>query len=155
LAATWARCQPGALALLADSDRSIGDLCARLGIAQSAGTALVAKLVARGLVGRHEDPADRRIVGLHLTPGAAGFVQRFRDLRRERARALLGPLPDDDLAELLRIYDAILGASATPQHASPRRAGRSRQAAGPGRQPAETPSTRARLVGVAHTEGAR
>lgn len=153
--ATLTAHQLEALALLADGDRSIGDLCARLGIAQSAGTALVAKLVARGLVGRHEDPTDRRIVGLHLTPGAAGVVQRFRDLRRERARALLGSLADDQLAELLRIYEAILGAGAARQHAVPRRSGESRRPAEAGGQPAETPSTRKRLVGVAHTEGAR
>jgi DNA-binding MarR family transcriptional regulator len=133
--------QVQALALLADGARSMGELCTRLGIAQSAGTALVTKLVAHGLVERHEDPADRRVVALRLTPEAAGIVARFQALRRDQARTLVAPLSDEELGQLLHIYETIAeavrppGGGASPTHT--RAVGQSRDA-GPSRDAGQT-----------------
>jgi MarR family transcriptional regulator, organic hydroperoxide resistance regulator len=59
-----------------DGSMSMRDLSARLGGHASSATGLADRLVARGLVERHEDAGDRRVKRVGLTPeGAATRTQ--------------------------------------------------------------------------------
>lgn len=75
----------------------MSELCERLDIAESAGTALVDKLVAHGFAERSGDSSDRRVVRVALTSQAREMVKRFKDLRRETVERALEVL---DLASL-------------------------------------------------------
>jgi DNA-binding MarR family transcriptional regulator len=109
-----------ALAALEKDSLTMGELCERLDIAESAGTALSDKLVARGMVSREADAADRRVVRLSLTDEARAMVGRFRALKRLRIAEALSVLDHEDLATLVRIHEQLLaGAGCRPGAAPP------------------------------------
>jgi DNA-binding MarR family transcriptional regulator len=57
---------------------------------------LVDRLVARGLIERRFDPADRRIRRLHLLPASEALVQKIEAYRTELGDMLLDGLSDED-----------------------------------------------------------
>ncbi|MGW3038933.1 MarR family winged helix-turn-helix transcriptional regulator [Kitasatospora sp. NPDC001159] len=71
-------------------------LAEALGVDSSTVTRQVAPLVAAGLVGRVQDPADRRAVRLALTPGGAGRLAEVRDGRAELTRRLTADWPPEE-----------------------------------------------------------
>ncbi len=97
-----------ALAALDAGSHTMGELCSRLDISESAGTALCDRLVARHMVERRHDAEDRRVVRLALSGQARAMVERYRELKRHRLTELLSVLDTDDLATLVRIYDTVL-----------------------------------------------
>jgi DNA-binding MarR family transcriptional regulator len=97
-----------ALAVLEKGSLTMGEFCERLDIAESAGTALSDRLVARGMVSRETDAADRRVVKLSLSDQARAMVERYRALKRLRIAEALSVLDDDDLAALVRIHEQLL-----------------------------------------------
>ncbi len=97
-----------ALTVLDDGPSPMRALCDRLEISESAGTALVDRLAARGLVERQTDPADRRVVVIAASKPARAMVRQYRDLKQRRLATLLADLPTEDLATLVRIYEAVL-----------------------------------------------
>lgn len=108
--ATWMSLTPHQLEALAALDHAsltMRELCERLHISESAGTALSDRLVAHGMVTREADPADRRVVRLSLGDDARAMVARFRELKRRRIAEVLGSLNDDELAALTRIYERL------------------------------------------------
>jgi DNA-binding MarR family transcriptional regulator len=111
-----------ALAALAERGLTMRCLCERLDISESAGTALSDRLVARGMVARETDPADRRVVRLVLTLEARGMVERYHEMKRTRVAELLSALRRDDLERLVLIYESLAsvpdqrsGTGAAPQ----------------------------------------
>jgi DNA-binding MarR family transcriptional regulator len=108
-----------ALAALKEGSLTMRSLCERLDISESAGTALSDRLVARGMVARETDPADRRVVRLALTDEARRMVQRYRRLKSGHAAQLLSTLSQDDLERLVQIYETLVAApsSAAPSSA--------------------------------------
>lgn len=112
--ATWLSLtvhQLEALAVLDGSSCTMRELCEHLDISESAGTALTDRLAARDMVARHGDPEDRRVVRLSLTDNARDMVAKYRDLKRRRMADLLSAVDTDDLATLVRIYEAVLPAA--------------------------------------------
>ncbi|MFG3223166.1 MarR family winged helix-turn-helix transcriptional regulator [Kitasatospora sp. NPDC048194] len=71
-------------------------LAEALGVDSSTVTRQVAPLVAAGLVGRVQDPADRRAVRLALTPGGSGRLAEVRDGRAELTRRLTADWPPEE-----------------------------------------------------------
>ncbi|KJS58817.1 MarR family winged helix-turn-helix transcriptional regulator [Streptomyces rubellomurinus] len=67
-----------------------------LGVDSSTVTRQVAPLVAAGLVGRVQDPADRRAVRLALTPVGSGRLAEVRDGRAELTRRLTAGWPPEE-----------------------------------------------------------
>ncbi|MFE7188446.1 MarR family winged helix-turn-helix transcriptional regulator [Kitasatospora sp. NPDC057541] len=67
-----------------------------LGVDSSTVTRQVAPLVAAGLVGRVQDPADRRAVRLALTPLGAGRLSEVRAGRAELTRRLVADWPPEE-----------------------------------------------------------
>jgi DNA-binding MarR family transcriptional regulator len=60
---------------------SITEAAAELRLAANTVSTLVRQLTQAGLLVRSADRSDRRVARLHLTPGTAGEVERFRDRR--------------------------------------------------------------------------
>jgi DNA-binding MarR family transcriptional regulator len=58
-------------------------------------------LVERGLVERRPDPANRRQIGLVLTPAGRAVLARYETIMRDRLRGLLAHLPAEAKARLL------------------------------------------------------
>lgn len=71
---------------------SVGEVARGLGLRQSNASTAVRGLIARGLVEKHPDPADRRVVRLTTTPRSAG--------RREPVEASWAATLESALAEL-------------------------------------------------------
>ncbi|MFJ2864820.1 MarR family winged helix-turn-helix transcriptional regulator [Kitasatospora sp. NPDC087314] len=71
-------------------------LAESLGVDSSTVTRQVAPLVAGGLVGRVQDPADRRAVRLALTPVGSGRLAEVRDGRAELTRRLVAGWPPEE-----------------------------------------------------------
>lgn len=99
-----------ALAELQQGNLTMKELCQRLDISESSGTALSDRLVAHGMVTREADESDRRVVRLALSDDARAMVQRFQALKRDRIAEVLAGLGDDDLASLARIHETLLAA---------------------------------------------
>jgi|GEM_PF-649537 len=109
-----------ALTALAGGSITMRELCERLDISESAGTALCDRLVGHGMVVREQDPSDRRVVRLSLSRKARAMVDRFRRLKRKRVAEVLSVLDDAELETLAGIYEHLLG-----REASDRRVARS------------------------------
>jgi DNA-binding MarR family transcriptional regulator len=69
------------------------ELADGLGIAPSAATALVDRLVAQKLARRGADPADRRIVWIRPAPRAQAVHDQFVDASEQVLADVLGELP--------------------------------------------------------------
>jgi DNA-binding MarR family transcriptional regulator len=86
--ATDVQVSPGhiqVLIALARGPRSVGQLAEELGVSPPAATQLVDKLAEHGMVDRHNDPADRRVV---LVDYVAGMREVARRIVRDRRRPL-------------------------------------------------------------------
>ena len=73
----WPRVRPMwgfVLLALRDRPRNIGDVGELLGVTKQAAAKVVASLVDEGLVERREDPGDRRVAVLGLTPDGHRFL---------------------------------------------------------------------------------
>ncbi|WP_024889895.1 MarR family winged helix-turn-helix transcriptional regulator [Luteimonas huabeiensis] len=84
-----------------------GDLARAAELNPGAMTRLLDKLVARGLVDRVPDPADRRVLRIRLTEAGEAI---WRDIeqcgQRVRERALAG-LDDAERARLIRLLEQV------------------------------------------------
>ncbi len=104
--------------LEADGPVAMSRLADTLDVSVASATGIIGRMEERGLVERHHDELDRRVVVVH--PTAAG-VAVFRDMaaeRRQHLSDLLDRLADDELAALLTGLRAIRVARAA--HAAER-----------------------------------
>lgn len=79
------------------------EFCDAVGISESAGTALVDRLIARGYVVRDRDPSDRRIVRISLSEAANAMVSQYKVLARERASKVFAGFDTAELEEFARL----------------------------------------------------
>ena len=77
-------------------------LAGQLGVGLATVTGLVDRLVDRGLVCRTEDPGDRRVRRLSLTPEGQRLTEEMTTAGQVRRRRLLEQLDERTLAELAR-----------------------------------------------------
>jgi DNA-binding MarR family transcriptional regulator len=108
-----------------DAGASMSELGARLGGHASNATGITDRLAARGLVERHEDPGDRRVKRVGLTPegaatrtrlvacmesGQTPFARLAAAQRRQLHELLLAAIePKTDLREAQRQAARLLG----------------------------------------------
>jgi DNA-binding MarR family transcriptional regulator len=85
------------------------ELAALLGVGPSSATQLVDRLISRGLVERHTDPGDRRLVWIVATPRAAVVASQFSELKREIVRTLASSLDDDELTAFTGLLAKLAG----------------------------------------------
>jgi DNA-binding MarR family transcriptional regulator len=76
------------------------ELAARLELDKSTVSRLVARLEARGLLGRERDPANRRIVRLSLTPAGHRLHLKLAHAMHARQRSVLAAMTASERAAL-------------------------------------------------------
>ena len=89
--------QAKTLFYLADGHRRMSSIAGRLGVEMPSATSMIDRLVAKGLVGRGQDPADRRAVVCSLTPAGRDAVEKFWSLRAARTESLAAVLSAEEL----------------------------------------------------------
>lgn len=77
-----------------------GHIAARLDVKLPTVTSTVDGLVRRGLVQREDDPHDRRIVIVRLTPEGSALMERLQQGRQARIVALLAQMQPHEVAAL-------------------------------------------------------
>jgi len=90
------------LIALSRGPHSVGQLAEVLGVSRPAATQLVDKLVEHGMVERHHDPEDRRVVLVDYVPGMREVARRIMESRRRRLAAALEALTDEELRTFLK-----------------------------------------------------
>jgi DNA-binding MarR family transcriptional regulator len=100
-----------AAATLATLERSgpsrLTALAVREGVTQPAMTQLIARLFDAGLVERHADPADGRVVDVQISPAGLDLLASRRAARAERLSGLLATLSQADRDALVAALPAI------------------------------------------------
>lgn len=82
-------------------------LAAGEGVTQPAMTQLIARLAESGLVTRSADPADGRVVYVHITTDGRAVLASRRAVRAERISGLLARLSEADQAALAAALPAM------------------------------------------------
>lgn len=81
---------------------SLSSVAEHLGIARPTASALVDRLVRRGLIHRDTDPSERRRTRLTLTPEGVKHLQGAKEAVRTRVAEVLAPLSDAERAQILQ-----------------------------------------------------
>jgi DNA-binding MarR family transcriptional regulator len=92
----------------AGEERSVKALAESLAVSLAATSRAVDGLFERGLVGREEDPADRRMKRVRLTDSGRAVPQALNDARLSALQELMGALGDDEAQALERALALIL-----------------------------------------------
>ncbi|MCK2215518.1 MarR family transcriptional regulator [Actinomadura sp. ATCC 31491] len=87
------------------------ELAAGLGVGLGTVTGIVDRLVAQGLVSRHEDPHDRRVRRVELTPAGAAFLEEVNSFGSEQMRRVMEHLDTETLRALEQVTRAIVAAA--------------------------------------------
>ena len=96
----------------------MGSIAASLGIAVSATTTVVDRLVERGLVMRLSDPKDRRVVICELTEQGQDGADNFWRIGREAVRAALEHMTTDQLDSLVPSLETLCRAAQQAQEST-------------------------------------
>ncbi|GAA0404609.1 hypothetical protein Acor_23850 [Acrocarpospora corrugata] len=88
------------------------DLARELGIGLGTVTGIVDRVVAQGLATRHEDPADRRVRRVELTPAGRHLTAQILDAGTATWRDVLAHLDMGTLRDLERVMRRLLDAMA-------------------------------------------
>ncbi|TDE20057.1 MarR family transcriptional regulator [Nonomuraea mesophila] len=87
--------------LLAINGSSSGqELAQALGVGLGTVTGIVDRLVAQGLACRHEDPHDRRVRRVELTPEGTALIEEITNAGHEHYRRIMDHLDLDTLRAL-------------------------------------------------------
>jgi DNA-binding MarR family transcriptional regulator len=84
-----------------DGPLSMGHLAKALDVSVASATGIVSRMEERGLVARHHDERDRRVVEVGLTPDGQGVLDEIDDRRHAFVERLLDELTTDELQHLL------------------------------------------------------
>ena len=90
------------LIALTRGPRSVGKLAEELGVSPPAATQLVDKLTAHGMVRRHNDPADRRVVLVDYVEGMHEVARTIVEKRRRPLQAALSKMTDDEASAFVK-----------------------------------------------------
>jgi len=85
----------------------VTELAEKTGVTPGAVTQFVDALVEKGLVSRAGDPGDRRVVRLKLTAMARQRYEKLRTDYLESMARVFGVLSNDEIQELIRIFEKI------------------------------------------------
>lgn len=93
---------------------SMGHLAGETGLSGSGLTAVVDRLVERGLLERRRSDQDRRVVRVGLTARGRHLHEQAREHRRRFAEAMLAPLDDREQTLFLELMHKIAQAGQPP-----------------------------------------
>ena len=116
--ATDVQVSPGhiqVLIALTRGPRSVGKLAEELEVSPPAATQLVDTLAEHGMVGRHNDPADRRVVLVDYVEGMHEVARRIVEDRRRPLQEAISELTDEEALAFvkgLRLLAESMGAGA-------------------------------------------
>ena len=88
------------------------DLARRTGFSLATLTGVIDRLAAQDLVSRREDPSDRRVRRLELTPAGAQLIDRLIAAGEEQQHRMLEHLDDAALELVSRAFELLLEAAA-------------------------------------------
>jgi DNA-binding MarR family transcriptional regulator len=84
------------LIALTRGPRSVGKLAEELDVSPPAASQLVDRLVEHGMVGRHNDPADRRVVLVDYVEGMHDVARCIVEDRRRPLKEAMSKMTDDE-----------------------------------------------------------
>ncbi len=87
---------------LTKGPRSVGQLARAVGVSPPAATQLVDRLVEHGMVERHHDEADRRVVLVDYVPEMRDVAHRIVEGPRRRVQGAIRSLTDEEAAEFVK-----------------------------------------------------
>jgi DNA-binding MarR family transcriptional regulator len=90
------------------NDLSVKALGETLGLSLAAMSRAADELVQRGLIGRTEDPSDRRIKRLRLTDKGRELVMKMRELRMAGFEQFVATLSAKERTQLAKALEPIL-----------------------------------------------
>ncbi|TMR07406.1 MarR family transcriptional regulator [Nonomuraea turkmeniaca] len=93
--------------LSAEGSASGQDLAAGLGVGLGTVTGIVDRLIAQGLVSRHEDPHDRRVRRVELTSAGTALVAEINNTGTDQLRRIVKHLDTQTLRNLDQAMRAI------------------------------------------------
>ncbi len=96
-----------ALSYLKSGSVTMRELAKDLGVSESSATAVTDRLVRQGLVQRLDDPADRRIVRLALSPTGSELFERLAIEGAAKTAEMLSVLSDSQLEQLVEIIETL------------------------------------------------
>ena len=105
------------LLLAVGGEVSAHDLTTSLGVSPATITGIVDRLTVQNLVTRREDPQDRRVRRLELTPAGRELVDGIITAGADRQRRLLERIDPDGLVIIERALELILDAAEAEQAA--------------------------------------
>ncbi|MEV0237218.1 MarR family transcriptional regulator [Nonomuraea sp. NPDC050786] len=83
------------------------DLAHHLGVSLGTVTGIVDRLVAQGLATRHEDPQDRRVRRVELSPAGTALIEEINNAGFEHYRRILDHLDTETLRSLEHVTRTI------------------------------------------------
>jgi DNA-binding MarR family transcriptional regulator len=95
------------------------DLAGHLGVGLGTVTGIVDRLVAHGLVDRREDPHDRRVRRVGLTPAGLALTEQIADAGFADFRRILYHLDSGTLRDLSDVMEKIQRAASALQNHPP------------------------------------
>lgn len=96
-----------ALGYLKSGSVTMRELARDLDVSESSATAVTDRLVRQGLVERRDDPADRRVVRLALSPEGTALVDRLAIEAAAKTSEMLSVLSDSQLEQLVDIVETL------------------------------------------------
>jgi DNA-binding MarR family transcriptional regulator len=97
--------------LAARGPQGTADLAAALAVNPSTATRMCDRLVGKGLVRRHRQAGDRRMVRITLTTAGRALVAEVTRRRRAELARLLGALPHDQHEPVMAAFAAFAAAA--------------------------------------------
>jgi DNA-binding MarR family transcriptional regulator len=102
-----------------NNDASLSAVARFIGVADATASALVERLVRRGLVVREGDPEERRRVRLGLTPEGSKVLERAGARTRRHLAVRLASLKSTELSAVARGLDLLRLTLITPSEEEP------------------------------------
>jgi len=90
---------------------SVGRIADGLKISDAAAAKLIDRLVKRELLTREEDPADRRVLKIMLTPTGAACLKKMIEAERECFKAIISRMSANSVTKLREGMAAFLAAA--------------------------------------------
>lgn len=99
------------LASLSDGPERMSDIAAQSGTSLSAATAMIDRLVEKGLVARSHDRRDRRVVICELTDAGRETLRSLWSIRQDSLRKLAEHMSADELQTVIAALEILVRAS--------------------------------------------
>lgn len=91
-----------------DEEPTVKELAAHMGLSLPGASRAADALLRRGWLERHEDPDDRRMKRLAITPDGSAILRRVEEARLAGLQEIVDTLPQDDLDRLAAALAPVL-----------------------------------------------